>query len=74
MNRMYTVRPDAPGNYVVIDVKTGAYVNRFHLPGELSNGPIVANDTCTITTTQNGVVTGYVVRIPSGALVNRYIV
>lgn len=73
MSKLYTVRPDAPGTYVIIDVKTGAYVNRFHIPGELVNGPIVSSDSCTIMTKQNNVTTGYVMRIPSGAMLNRYI-
>jgi hypothetical protein len=73
MNKTYTVRPDAPGVYVVVDAKTGAYVNRFHVPGTLVNGPIVGGDTCTLTTSQNGANTTYVMRLPSGHMFNRFV-
>jgi hypothetical protein len=72
MNKSYTVRPDGPGGYVVIDMKTGAFVNRFHVPGQLVNGPIVSSDSCTIVTKANNLQMGYVVRLPSGQLINRF--
>lgn len=72
MNKTYTVRPDGPGSYVVIDMQTGAFVNRFHVPGQLVNGPIVSNDSCTIVTKNTNMTMGYVVRLPSGQLINRF--
>ena len=72
MNKMYTVRPDAPGTFVVIDMKTGAFVNRFHIPGELVSGPVVANDQCTIVSRQYEKNTGYIIKLPSGYLMNRF--
>lgn len=73
MNKSYTVRPDAPGVYVVIDVESGAFVNRFHVPGVLTNGPMVGGDTCTIVTSQNGTNTTYTMKLPSGHLINRFV-
>lgn len=69
---MYTVRPDAPGTFVIVDMRTGAFVNRFHIPGELVSGPVVASDQCTIVTKQHNQNTGYIVKLPSGYLINRF--
>jgi len=72
MNKSYSVRPDGASMYVIVDMKTGAYVNRFHVPGELVNGPVVNNDSCTIVTQQHKIRTGYVIKIPTGYLMNRF--
>lgn len=72
MTRTYTVRPDAPGMYVIVDTRTGAFVNRFHVPGELVNGPVVGGDSCTIVTKSNNQNTGFVIKLPSGYLMNRF--
>lgn len=72
MNKPYTVRPEGPGRYVIIDPSTGAFVNRFHIPGELVSGPIVAGDSCTIVTKSNSLNTGYVIKVPTGYLINRF--
>jgi len=72
MSKLYTVRPESPGSYVIVDTKTGAYVNRFHIPGQLVNGPIVSGDSCTIVTKANNVNTGYVIKVPTGYLINRF--
>lgn len=73
MNKHYTVRPDAPGTYVIVDMSTGSFVNRFHVPGELVNGPVVSGDSCTIVTQQNNTRTGYVIKLPTGHMINRFI-
>ena len=73
MNKNYTVRPDAPGTYVIVDMSTGAFVNRFHVPGTLINGPIVSGDSCTIVTQQNSTSTGYVIKLPTGHMTNRFL-
>ena len=72
MNKVYIVRPEGPGRYVIIDTTTGAFVNRFHIPGELVNGPIVSGDSCTIITRTNSLNTGYVIKVPTGYLINRF--
>lgn len=72
MNKSYTVRPESPGSYVIIDMRTGAFVNRFHVPGELVNGPVVGPDSCTIVTKSNNQNTGYIIKLPSGYLMNRF--
>jgi len=72
MSKTYTVRPEGPGRYVIIDTSTGAYVNRFHVPGELVNGPIVSGDSCTVVTKSSNLNTGYVIKIPTGFLINRF--
>jgi hypothetical protein len=72
MNKAYTVRPDGGGTYVIIDVTTGAHVNRFNIPGDLVNGPIVSGDSCTIVTKTSNLNTGYVIKIPTGYMINRF--
>lgn len=72
MNKAYTVSPAAPGLYVIMDMSTGAQLNRVNIPGVLVSGPIVSGDTCSITTKSNNVNTTYIVRLPSGAIVNRF--
>ena len=73
MNKTYTVRSEGPGMFVVVDMKTGAFVNRFHVPGTLINGPMVSGDSCSITTCTNNMNTTYVVRLPSGHMINRFV-
>lgn len=70
--KAYTVRPEGPGRYVIIDVSTGAFVNRINVPGTLVNGPIVSGESCTIVTKQNNVNTGYVISLPTGYISNRF--
>jgi hypothetical protein len=70
--RFYTVRPNGGGAYIIVDAKTGNIVNRFNIPGELYNGPIVSGDSCTIVTRVGNIQTGYVVKIPTGNIINRF--
>jgi len=70
--KVYTVVPIAKGMFAVHDMTTGAQLNRFNIPGDLVSGPIVSVDTCSITTRNNGLNTTYVVRIPNGAIINRF--
>lgn len=72
MNKIYTVIPVSPGMYSITDMKTGATHNRFNIPGTIVSGPIVTGDTCSITTNSNNVNTTYIVRLPSGAIMNRF--
>ena len=71
-NKIYTVVPIAKGVYAVHDMTTGAMLNRFNIPGDLVSGPIVSVDTCSITTRNSGINTTYVVRVPNGAIINRF--
>jgi hypothetical protein len=70
--RLYTVRPNGGGAYIIVDAKTGNIVNRFNIPGELYSGPIVSGDACTIVTRVGNIQTGYVVKIPTGNIINRF--
>lgn len=72
MSKIYTVVPISSGLYAVHDMSTGAQINRFNIPGDLVSGPIVSVDTCSITTRNNGITTTYIVRIPTGAIINRF--
>lgn len=71
-NKQYTVRPDGGGVYVIIDMSTGSMVNRFNLPGQLVNGPIVSGDSCSVVTQSGSIRTGYIIRIPTGNIINRF--
>ena len=72
MSRLYTVRPNGGGYYIIVDAKTGNIVNRFNLPGEIVTGPIVSADTCTIVTRVGNVQSGYIIKIPTGNIINRF--
>jgi hypothetical protein len=72
MDKSYSVRPDGPGVFVVIDMQTGAFVNRFNVPGQLVNGPVVGGDSCTIVTRSNNVTMGYIIKLPTGHIINRF--
>lgn len=72
-NRHYIVNPISPGTFDVRDGQTGAQLGRFNVPGDLINGPIISNDTCSITTRASNVSTTYVVKLPSGYIINRFV-
>lgn len=69
----YIVTPTAPGLYAIYDAQTGAQHTRFNIPGDLISGPVVSSDTCSITTRSNNINTTYIVKLPSGAVINRFI-
>lgn len=72
MNKIYTVTPASPGIYIIVDTSTGAQLNRFNVPGALVSGPIISGETCSITTSSNNSNTTYIIRLPSGAIMNRF--
>lgn len=71
-NKHYTVRPDGNGVFVIVDASTGTMVNRFNLPGQLVNGPIVSGDTCSVVTQTGSIRTGFIIKIPTGNIINRF--
>jgi len=73
MNRVYTVSPVGPGIYQTADMSNGMILSRFNIPGVLISGPIVNGDQCTIVTKEHGTQHGYTLRLPSGMIMNRYI-
>jgi len=72
-NKIYTVTTLGSGYYSIRDTQTGSQVGRFNVPGQLVSGPIVAGNTCSITTRTGNVNTTYVVSLPSGHLTNRFV-
>lgn len=71
--RTYMVTPNGGGAYSVHDASTGAMINRFNLPGTLTAGPMVQGDQCTISTITSSVKTTYILKLPTGHIVNRYV-
>ena len=71
--KTYMVNPNGGGAYSVHDTATGQMVNRFNLPGMLTSGPVVQGDSCTITTITSSVKTTYILKLPTGHIVNRYV-
>lgn len=72
-NKIYTVTQIGSGTFGVFDQQTGATVNRFNIPGQIVSGPIVQGDTCSITTRSSNTNTTYVLRLPSGTIINRFV-
>lgn len=70
--KTYTVTPSGPGTYSIYDQQTGAQLSRFNVPGRLISGPIVSNETCSITTATGPTKTTYIIKLPSGAIINRF--
>ena len=73
MTKYYTVTPIGPGIFQVVDASNGAPVNRFNIPGQIISGPVVVGDQCTIITQANNTKTGYIVKLPTGHIINRFI-
>lgn len=71
--KTYTVTPIAPGLFSIYDQQTGAQLNRVNIPGQIVTGPMVSGTTCSITTKSGGTTTTYVLRLPDGAIINRFI-
>ena len=71
--KTYTVTPISSGLYSIYDQTTGAQLARVNIPGSLVTGPIVSGNNCSITTRSGNVNTTYVLRLPDGAIVNRFI-
>ena len=71
-NKFYTVIPVSNNTYSINDMSNGAQVNRVIVPGKLISGPIVTQDQCSITTIENQANTTYILKLPSGAIINRF--
>lgn len=71
---MYGVTIDGRGAYVIVDIATGKRLNRFNLPGVITSGPVVSGGCCMIETITGNMRTAYTVKLPSGHIINRYIV
>lgn len=70
--KTYTVIPSGAGIYSVHDQATGAQLSRFNIPGRIVSGPIVSSETCSITTAVGQTKTTYIIKLPSGMIVNRF--
>lgn len=71
-NKFYTVIPLGANMYSINDMSTGAQINRINIPGELVSGPVVTQQQCSITTRQQQTNTTHIIKLPSGAVINRY--
>ena len=70
--KIYTVVSTSPGLYSIYDSSTGAQRSRFNIPGQLVSGPMVSASSCSITTKTGDTTTTYIVRLPDGAIINRF--
>ena len=71
---LYSVTVSGNGAYAIVDITTGKRLNRFNLPGVLTSGPVVSGGCCMIETITGNVRTAFTVKLPSGHVINRYVV
>ena len=72
MQSYYTVSHSGKNIINIIDLRKNATINRVTFQGTLLNGPIVVGDRCTFVTKVGNVSKGVVVKLPSGAIVDRF--
>ena len=72
--KSYSVHQSANRTLSIVDIQRNATVHRVSITGDLTNGPIVMGDRCTFITKHNSNQTGYVMKLPSGAIVDRFVV
>ena len=75
MEKFYTIMPTEPGQFDVLDAKTGMVINKVVLQGEILSGPVVIGSRCTIIMKDpNGSRTGYILNLPDGNIFNKFVV
>ena len=70
----YSVHQSSSNTLSIVDIHKNAVINRSTFRGTLTNGPIVVGDRCTYITTESGKQKGYVMKLPSGAVIDRFVV
>lgn len=70
----YSVHQSSGNTLSIVDIQKNTVINRSTFRGMLTNGPIVVGDRCTYITTEAGKQKGYVMKLPSGAVIDRFIV
>lgn len=73
-DKSYSVHQSSGRTLSIVDIQKNATVHRVSITGDLTNGPVVMGDRCTFITKQNNNQTGYVMRLPSGAIIDRFVV
>jgi hypothetical protein len=72
MQAYYTAQFNGKNTINIIDLRKNAVVNRSTFQGQLLNGPIVVGDRCTIVVEDGKTKRGLVIKLPSGAVVDRF--
>jgi hypothetical protein len=72
-NRLYTVAVKSKNLIHIIDAQKGVTINRTTIQGEIISGPIVVGDKFTIVTKQKtGRSMGFIYKLPSGIILDRF--
>jgi hypothetical protein len=70
---LYTVAVKSNNTIHIVDAKKGVTVNRTIVQGEIVNGPIVVGDRFTVVAKQkNGTVMGFIYKLPTGIILDRF--
>lgn len=69
---MYTVAYSGNNIINIIDLTKNSIVNRVKVPGQVINGPIVVSDRCSVVYKTGNQNKGIVIKLPSGAIVDRF--
>ena len=70
---LYTVTLKSKNVLHIVDITKGVTVNRTTIKGDIVSGPLVVGDKCTVVTKQgNGSTLGFIYKLPSGSIVDRF--
>lgn len=70
----YTAHISSNNTLSIVDIRRNAVINRVKVRGDITNGPIVLGDRCTVMTKEGKTGRGFVFKLPSGAVVDRFVV
>ncbi len=73
-NSYYTVHLSSNNTLSIVDIRKNAVINRVMVRGEVTNGPIVVGDRCTVMIKDGTTGRGLVFKLPSGAVADRFVV
>lgn len=73
-NSYYTVHLSSDNTLSIVDIRRNAVINRVKVRGVVTNGPVVLGDRCTVMIKDGSTGRGLVFKLPSGAIVDRFVV
>lgn len=70
----YSVHQSSSNVFSIVDIARNVVINRSTFRGTLINGPVVVGDRCTYVTKESNRQQGYVMKLPSGAVIDRFVI
>ena len=75
MDKFYNIIPTGPGQFDIVDFKTGIVLNKISLQGEIASGPVVIGSKCTVIMQDpDSSKTGYILNLPDGNIFNKFVI